>query len=334
MRITSEEIAKLAKVSRSTVSRVINNYPNVPDETRKRVMDVIEEYGYEPNSSARILAGKARQGIVLGISDYNFEKRRWQGMGSPYFMRLIAELVSQSKNYGYVLSVVVVSTPLDYRRIEDMYLNREIQGGIFIGFEFQMDDINRLVAKGFNMAVIDPGDGLMEADNVKGVYSENVKAGYMATSYLLDQGHRRIAHIAGDARISSRDRIIGYRKALRERGIPEEDMLIEYGGFVAEKAYEAAKVLMEQPITAIYASNDTMAVGAIRAIRDSGRRVPEDIAIVGCDYNRVFEDTGYHLTTIELSIPELVHAALEVVAGIETRKVIYCRAKLIKGTTA
>lgn len=83
MKITSEEIAKLAHVSRSTVSRVINNYPNVPDETRKKIMEIIEKYEYEPHSSARVLAGKANKNIVLCISDYNEGRKRWRGSESP-----------------------------------------------------------------------------------------------------------------------------------------------------------------------------------------------------------------------------------------------------------
>ena len=99
MKITSAEIARLANVSRSTVSRVVNNYSNVPDETRKKVLDVIEKYGYEPNSFAQVLAGKASREIALFISDCDSSRKRWKGTESPYFMRLIAELISQGKQY-------------------------------------------------------------------------------------------------------------------------------------------------------------------------------------------------------------------------------------------
>ncbi|MBS6645224.1 MAG: LacI family DNA-binding transcriptional regulator [Clostridiaceae bacterium] len=333
MKITSEEIAKLANVSRSTVSRVINNYSNVPDETREKVMAVIEEYGYEPNSFARVLAGKAKQEIALYISDCNAVKKRWKGIESPYFMRLIAELVSQGKEYGYMISVFVVSQVTDFAKIENMYLNREICGGIFVGFEFQMEAVNQLITAGFNMVVIDPGPNMIQADNVSGIYSQNLEAGYMATRYLIEQGHKKIAHLCGDDRLSSRERVIGYKKAMTEAGLSEE-ILIEAGDFNSEKAGRAVQKLLKQPITAIYAANDLMAIIAMRMANDMNKRVPEDIMIMGCDYNATYEDLGYHLTTVEISVREIARTAVRAVIGMEKKKRLICKAKFIKGTTA
>ena len=330
MRITSEEVARLAHVSRSTVSRVINNYPNVPEETRLKVMAVIEKYGYHPNSSARVLAGKSNQTIALFIADNEKGEKRWRGMESPYFVRLIAELVSQGRMNGYILSVSIISNSLDYLKIEDMYLNREISGGIFIGFEFEMDCVNRLIEKGFNMAVIDPGDGISEGKNVKVIYTENVKAGYIATSYLLKKGHHSILHIAGDDRKSSQDRILGYRMAMEEAG---EEIWVREGAYDAGRAYEIARGFLNQSMTAIFAASDTMAVGAIRAVRDAGKSVPEDVAVIGCDYNEVFRDAGYELTTVELSVRGIAAASVKAVLGKEKRSIIYCRAVFRQGTT-
>lgn len=333
MKITSEEIAKLANVSRSTVSRVINNYSNVPDETRNKVMAVIEEYGYEPNSFARVLAGKAKQEIALYISDCDAVKKRWKGIESPYFMRLIAELISQGKEYGYMISVFVVSQVEDFAKIENMYLNREICGGIFVGFEFQMEAVNQLITAGFNMVVIDPGPNMLQADNVSGIYSQNLEAGYMATRYLIEQGHKRIAHLCGDDRLSSRERIIGYKKAMTEAGISEE-ILIEPGDFNREKSIRAAQKLLQYPITAIYAANDLMAIIAMRTANNMNRKVPENLMIVGCDYNATYEDLGYHLTTVEISVRDIARTAVRAVIGMEKKKRLICKAKFIKGTTA
>lgn len=334
MKITSEEIAKLANVSRSTVSRVINNYTNVPEDTRKKVMAVIEEYGYEPNSFARVLAGKAKQEIALYISDCDAVKKRWKGIESPYFMRLIAELVSQGKEYGYLISVFVVSQVWDFAKIENMYMNREICGGIFVGFEFQMEAVNQLINAGFNMVVIDPGPNMIQKDNVSGIYSQNLEAGYMATRYLLDRGHKKIAHLCGDDRLSSRERIAGYKKAMAEAGIPEKEFLIEPGDFNREKAIRASEKLLQHPITAIYAANDLMAIIAMRTADNMNKKVPEDIMIVGCDYNMTYEDLGYHLTTVEISVRDIARTAVRAVIGMEKKKRLICEARFIKGTTA
>ncbi len=337
MKISSEEIAKLANVSRSTVSRVINNYSNVPDETRRRVMEVIEKYNYHPHPSARVLAGKANQMILLCISDYNDGKNRWRGTESLYFIRMIAALVSQSKEYGYLISVFIVTEEADYGKIENMFFNREVCAGIFIGFEFpfQISHMNRLIMKGFSMVIIDPGTGVMEAENVRKVFSENLQAGYMATSYLLKQGHRYIAHLAGDHRMSSQDRLKGYEKAMKEADIPEESIWIARGNFESNLSYQSAVKLMENHlITAIFAGNDLMAVCALRAARDLGRHVPENIAIVGCDYTVTYRNLGFDLTSIELSVDEIAARAVKAALGMESEQNIYCKATFHKGSSA
>ena len=333
MKITSAEIARLANVSRSKVSRVVNNYSNVPDETRKKVLDVIEKYGYEPNSFAQVLAGKASREIALFISDCDSSRKRWKGTESPYFMRLIAELISQGKQYEYMISVVVVTQKSDFAKIENMYLSRMICGGVFVGFEFEMKSINELALQGFNMVVIDPNVDMIQAENIRGIYSQNQDAGYLATSYLIRQGHRQIVHLSGDDRLSSRDRVIGYKRAMLEAGL-EDECRIEAGNFNSETAYKAAERILHTPATAIYAANDLMAIVAMRAANDLGRKVPEDIKIVGCDYNSNYEDLGYHLTTVEISVRDIAKTAVRAVIGMEKGDRLICPARFRKGVTA
>lgn len=335
MKITSEQVAKLANVSRSTVSRVINHYPNVPEETRRKVMDVIEKYGYEPNSFARVLAGKSNTEIALCISDYNIDKKRWRGMGSMYFMRLIAELVTQSREYGHTLSIVIVSSEADYSKIENMFLNREVCGGIFVGFEFQMNEIHRMAEKGFPMVIIDPSRDMEDIENVRTIYSENEAGAFSAVTYLLEKGHRRIAHIAGDSRLSSRDRQKGYCRAMEAAGLGADAWMIERGGFDADAAYDAAvRLIRDRQATAIFAANDLMAIAAARAAADLNRKIPEEISVIGFDYTPFYEDLGIHLTTVEISVQEIAAVAVRAVLNLEKRKTILCKAKLRKGETA
>ena len=335
MNITSEEIAKLANVSRSTVSRVINHYPNVPEETRIKVMDVIKKYGYQPNTFAQVLAGKANREIVLCISNCDAAKTRWRGAMSSYFLRMIGELITQAKEYDYTISTFVVSEIEELSKVESMYRNRSISGGIFVGFEYEMEEVNRLINEGFIMVVVDPDENMLRAENVSAICSQNRDAGYMATRYLLDKGHTCVAHLCGDDRLSSRDRIIGYKKAMTEAGFKEEDLIIEACDFNSRKAYSATeKILDTTKATAIYAANDVMAISAIRAAQARGLRVPEDISIIGCDYSASYTEIGYNLTSIESSLHDIAKAALRSVVGISAKRNLKCPAKLIKGTTA
>lgn len=332
MNITSAEIAKLANVSRSTVSRVINNYSNVPEETREKVMEVINKYGYEPNQFAQVLAGKANKEIALCISDCDGARTRWKGANSAYFLRLIGELVSQGKDYGYTISVFVVSEPSELSKIENMYLSRSISGGVFVGFEYEMEAINELIAKGFNMVVIDPDSNMLQSENVSGIYSQNRNAGYMATKYLLENGQKKIAHICGDDRISSRDRIIGFKRAMQEAGYDEKCLVIEAGNFNSGDSYAAAVKILKAGIRAIFAGNDSMAIAAMRAASDMQLKVPEDVRIIGCDYNAFYRDLGYNLTSIEISLYEIAKAALQSVIAEKKEKYI-CEPKLVSGNT-
>lgn len=333
MKITSAEIARLANVSRSTVSRVINNYSNVPVETREKVMKVIEQYGYEPNQFAQVLAGKANREIVLCISNCDEAKARWKGAMSSYYLRMVGELITQAKDFGYTISAFVVSEPSELSKIENMYLSRTIIGGIFGGFEFEMPAINQLIEKGFNMVVIDPDCHMIEADNVSGIYSENKDAGYMATRYLLELGEEKIAHISGDDRLSSQDRLAGYRKAMEEAGYDENSLMIENGNFDSTQSYAAAIKVLKEGATSIFAANDLMAIAAMRAAADLDLRVPEDIKIVGCDFSAEYREVGYYLTSVEISMYEIAQAALKSVSGIEKGRYI-CLPKFIKGKTA
>lgn len=337
MKITSEEIAKLAHVSRSTVSRVINNYSNVPEETRRRVMEVIERYGYEPHSSARVLAGKANKVIVLCISEFTGDKKRWKGTGSRYLLRLVGELVSQANLYGYITSIFVLSGKNDYSKLENMFLNREVTAGVFIGFDVdpQVGSMNQFIRKGFPMVIIDPAEDLIRSDQVTRIYSQNEQAGYLATSYLLRQGHRHVAHLAGDGRFSARYRLEGYERAMREAGIAEEQFLIRHGNFESDLSYDIARKLMsEYPVTAIFAVSDLTAVSAVRAAGSLGKRVPEDIAIVGCDFIPDYEELGFFLTSIKISVKELAVMSVRAALGMESDKILFCKAEFKPGSTA
>jgi hypothetical protein len=186
-----------------------------------------------------------------------------------------------------------------------------------------------------SLPVVDPDVDMLRAENVSIICSQNVDAGYMATKYLLDKGHTCIAHLCGDDRLSSRDRIIGYKKAMIEAGLEEKDLIIEPGDFNSQKAYIAAeKILDTTKATAIYASNDAMAISAIRAAEARGLRVPEDISIMGCDYSATYAELGYNLTSIEISLHDIARAALRSVVGIDAKRKLKCPAILIKGTTA
>lgn len=332
--MNSSEIAKLANVSRSTVSRVINNYSNVPEETRRKVQKVIDEYGYVPNVSARALAGKSNQIIGLFIADINNTNsdERWIGVNSPYNMELLAEVIKSCKRRGYLVLVNTITTANESEIMTDHFNNNIICGGIFVGFPYHSIDIDNTIKNQHNIVLIDQyGDENIKSKDVKLINCDNITCGYEATKYLISLGHKNIAFIEGDNRLSAIERKKGYIQALEEEGIKVKNEFIIKGCYREDMAYKKTKNLLENDNrpTAIFAANDIMALGAIRSIEEIGLKVGDDISIIGVDHLRL---TGWkeRLTTMEFSIAELAEKSVSALLGEDGLNSKKCIPKLIE----
>ncbi len=317
--MNSTEIAKLANVSRSTVSRVVNNYDNVPEETRKKVQDIIDKYGYVPNVSARALAGKANKIIGLFIADINNTNSddRWIGVNSPYNMDLLAEVIKSCKRRGYLVLVNTITTLDESELIVEQFNNKIICGGIFAGFPYNSLDIEKAIEHQNNIVLIDQfKSDDVESNTTKIVNCDNIGCGYEATKYLISLGHRKIAFIEGDNRLSAIERKQGYIKALEDSKIKVRPELILKGCYREDVAYRETKKLLQSKDrpTAIFAANDIMALGVIRSAEECGIKIGQDISLIGVDHIRL---TGWKekLTTMEFSISELAERAVATLLG-------------------
>lgn len=271
------KIADEAGVSKSTVSRVINNKAGVKDSTREKVSKVIKDLNYKPNSSAKGLASKKTNTIGLVISDIT----------DPFFSMFVkgAEQKAMEANYNMMLanSHWVVEEEL---KCIQMFEEGRVDGILMIsgGSEERLDNyLNNLASHNLQIVVV---DRKLENEKIPKLNSNNVDAGYQATKYLIELGHKKIAHIKGEDVASSdasKDRVTGYRKALAEAGIDEE---IIYPGYFARKEAEKAteKLIKDHPeITAIFYSSDMMAIGGLKALKDMNKKIPDDISIIGID---------------------------------------------------
>ncbi len=313
--MNSEEIARLAKVSRSTVSRVINNYPNVPEHTRKKVQAIIDQYGYKPNASARILAGKANNIIGIFIGDIESDGNRWSGINSPYNMELVVNLIHQAKQRGYLTLVDVVTNVQDCKEMEHYFSNRMIYGGIFVGFPYRAKELEMLAKDKHNIVLIDQLTNKDDVNNeFKTVNTDNIKGGYISTKHLIDLGHKKIAHISGDNRLSSVEREIGYRDALNEAGILYRKEYVIQGYYKEDIAYKKTiELLKKHHPTAIFVANDIMALGVVKAIEDSGLEVPKDISVVGFDSLKQSQWLDLQLTSAAVNLKEVASEAVSLV---------------------
>ncbi len=295
---TLEEIAEIAGVSRSTVSRVINAEPNVRPEVRERVWRVVEEMGYHPHAAARSLASNRSQ--VLGIV---IPETVNTVFADPFFPVLLQGVSDASNDHGYYLMLSMISRPARdefYRRA----LRSKMLDGVIIA-SAMIDDplIGRLCKDRVPCVVI--GRNPQQPD-ISYVDADNRNGGRLATAHLIAQGRRRIATISGPLRmIAALERLEGYKEALGEAGMEIDESLIAEGDFSEASGYAGMQKLLPHKPDAVFVASDLMAMGALRALNQAGCSVPDEIALVGFDDSQVATYTTPPLTTIRQPVYEL-----------------------------
>lgn len=271
--ITLADVAELAGVSAQTVSRVVNNHPYVSDGTRRRVQEAIDRLGYRPNRAARSLA--TQRSSMLGIISFGSSH-----YGPAQMVNQIEE-AARAQGYGVTLKAIASMTPHDLRRAIDDLGDRAVDGLVFITPVVGVSHAALAqVCGGVPYVQIDT-----EASaRVPSVSIDQQVGGRLAAQHLLELGHTRIASINGPLEwYGAQARCAGWKAALAAAGLTVGP--IAAGDWSARSGYEAAHRLLKTGIafSALLVANDQMALGAIRALRDSGLRVPEDVSIVGFD---------------------------------------------------
>jgi LacI family transcriptional regulator len=315
----SEDIAKLAGVSRSTVSRVINNYSNVPEATREKVMRVIEQFHYEPNTSARVLAGKGTDTIglfVISIADQQSANRIYQ---NNYFAPFVDAVVDTANSLGYYVLIHTVYTQEDFVKVKQAFMQKRIDGGIIVGTQKNIDNVRELVELGAPSVLIDYDiseviEHRLGSDNLAIINSKDFEGTAEAVRYLIDLGHRDIGIIRGRMNtFSGRERYAAYEATLRRHGLAIQEKWVLEGEFIKQNASLEVKRLLEsrEPLpTALFSSNDDMAIAAMEALKEAGLQVPEDISIIGFDDVPIASQWSPGLTTVRLPIFEMSREAV------------------------
>lgn len=273
-KVTIVDVAAEAGVSFGTVSRVINNDVHVKEETRARVLEAMRKLGFVANRQARSLAGGKSNSIGLLVPD----------LGTGYIGELIRGIDAELSLSGFDL---ILYTTHRTASKEANYVANLAQGmvdGLLLVLpRSPADYIGTLTRRNFPFVLIDhQGTGR----DCPAVGATNWQGAYNATEYLIKLGHTRIGLITGTMDLGCTiDRLDGYRSALKTHHIPGASELIYEGDFFQPDGYAGATAMLDiaDPPTAIFASNDVMAMGAMDAVRSRGLRVPEDISIVGFD---------------------------------------------------
>lgn len=315
LHINSRDIAKFAGVSRSTVSRVVNNYDNVPDETRRRVMSVIQQYNYVPHSSARRLAGAKSKIIGLFMIDKKNDTAGKKVTMSSYFTPFMSGVIDKANRMGYHVLVYSVGKAKDFDHAKEVFYDQTVSSGIFIGQQNDDDAIREILANHYKAVLVDKkivtGDEITSNSII--VNADNLDGAYQATKYLIGLGHTKIAHIAGYSdQLSTVERIDGYKRALEEAGIRVENSLIVRGNYLKESGYASTMQLLEKERpTAIFYASDSMAVGGLAALKELRLKVPDDISVVGFDDIEMSQYLSVPLTSVRIPLDKMASIAVD-----------------------
>lgn len=315
--MTIKDIAKISGVSVSTVSRVLNNHPDVSEDVRHKVMAVVEEYNYIPNNSARALGQSKSDNIGLIV----------RGISNPFYTSIIHEIEQDIEKAGYTLVMQQIGS-CDDELLAGAMMERDkrLRGLIFLGG--RLDSTKDQIA-GIGVPFVNCSSnnayGTLDADSYSSVSIDDTQTAYEAVKELYKEGHRRIAVLLArpDDGSVSQIRYEGCVKALTEAGMaPDEDLIISVDSYNIADAYYGTKKWLEKGIAfdAIFAISDNLAMGAMRALREKGIDVPGQCSIVAIDGIEVSEYMAPALSTYCQPMKELGRTSVELLIDLIEKK--------------
>lgn len=291
MGVTIKDVAKKANVSITTVSRVLNDKPDVNGDTKEKIKKIIDELNYKPNDIARGLVLNKTNTIGLIIPD----------IANPFFPGVARGVEDIAREFNY--SVIYSNTGNDEDKEKEAIelLKSKRVDGMIVSLSVNQKNknlLNKLEEEDFPVVQI---DRKIPNINTPAVVVDNIRSSVKVINYLKNFGHTKIGHITGNLDVvPSRDRLKGFKQALNESGLKIKNEWIKEGDYSKDSGYQCMKkilVLEERP-TAVFVANDLMALGAYQAIQEKGYKVPEDISIIGHDDIELASLVSPKLTTI------------------------------------
>jgi LacI family transcriptional regulator len=306
-RPTIEDVARATSLSISTISLVLNNKANVSDATRRKVQEAIQALGYHPSRSARGLASKASGNIGFILTDDHFSEVE------PFYTRVFLGTEFEARTHNYYILLTTVPNRAKRGGSIPRFLQEKNVDGVIVAGKFNPKLIEHIDRLGLPIVLVDYA---VRGARYSTVLIDNFKGAQAAAQHLIGNGRREIAFIGGDPdHPSILERFAGYKATLQEHGISfnpqlvvsdEEDTRIHNG-------YNAIERLLKQggKPDALFAANDAMAIGALNYLKAAGKRIPEDIAIVGFDDIELSSHVEPNLTTVRVFTAEMGKIAVK-----------------------
>jgi len=292
-KVNIKDIARLANVSHTTVSRALNNKSRIRQETKEKILSIAKELGYRPNLIARSLVMKRTKTLGLIITN----------ISNPFYTELAQGIEKTATQLGY--NIILCSTQSDIsteKQYIEMLRSKGVDGIIFSSAHMEDPNIVSLAEEGFPIVLVNRRTyHPVVKERVDYVGVDNIRGGYLAVEHLIRLGHERIGVIGGSSESSvGVERLEGGRRALQAYGLKARDDYFVEGNFLKKSGYQRGKEFLqmgERP-TAIFATNDYMALGVYQAFLEEGCRIPEEVALVGFNDIEFASIIGIELTTI------------------------------------
>jgi len=327
---TMQDVADLIHVSKQTVSAVINNKPGITDETRARVLAAIQQVSYRMDLTARSLRTGRTHTVALIVAD----------VSSPVFGKMAS--AAEERVYAEHYNLVLYNTHDDLARERfyiDSIVQRSVDGVIFVSARDESNALEKLEAAGIPVVVVD-----RVPQNYQGpaVVLDNPYAGQLAGEHLVCLGHTCCAHIGGPGQVHiARERLEGFRGVLAAHGLTDVEVE-QADDWHPESGYTAmARILARGAVmTAVFCAGDLLAMGAMRALQDAGRRIPEDVSVIGIDDIEYAAFLAPPLTTVSQSIAQMatqgVELLLDLLAGkeLESSRIVIEPKLIVRRSTA
>ncbi len=297
---TLEEVAALAGVGRGTVSRVVNNVAGVKDSTRRAVQHAIAELGYVPNLAARSLAGRRADAVALVMTEPD-----WRKFAEPFFSETIRSVGDALTDTKMQLLLTQVRTDGERRRFVEYARGGRVDGVLLMSVHAEDPVPDMLADAGLPTVMLGRRSG---DESITYVDADNAGGARSAVAHLLSSGRSAVATITGPLDMYvAQCRLRGYREALERAGVDVKSSWVAEGDFTEQSGRGAmAEIIAREPgIDAVFAASDSMAAGALNALRAAGRRVPEDVAVIGFDDFLLAQRTDPKLTTVRQPLEEI-----------------------------
>ncbi|MEJ6951051.1 LacI family DNA-binding transcriptional regulator [Natronospora cellulosivora (SeqCode)] len=341
MAVTIDDVAKKAGVASSTVSRVFNNKGRISEETRQRVLEVAKDLNYQPRKYEK------KKQVILNNNIFIIYNKKTQVENNIFYNEVMEglEQILSENQYNLLFKTISGEKEKD-QQIIDFILNSDDKAGIiflgFLGYEMDNDIIVSIKEKGIPLILID--NILLEQD-VDCVVTDNYYGAIKGVNYLIELGHKEIAFIGGPlSHVSLNERYMGYKTALKRAGFEKKDHLVKIcdPDFLVEEGYQATLEIFnndEKNPSAIFAANDDLATGVLKAANETGIIVPGQLSVLGFDDVYFSRHTTPPLSTIKVFKRQMGREAakrlLELINGISTKpmKDIVTTELVVRGST-